>query len=96
MPRKTITDTAIEVLAENGRENIWWGDQPMLDEIAARATHTNLLSLNPLLRHSRILDALERSGKFKKGYITLGGMRGNNKTRCMTLKPQMVENREMD
>ena len=47
MPRKTITDTAIEVLAENGRENIWWGDLPMLDKIAARATHTNLLSLNP-------------------------------------------------
>lgn len=91
MPRKTVAEIAIDVLAENDTKNIWWGDCGYLDEIGIRATHTNLSSLHPLTRHTRILDALERSGRFEKYYITLGEKKGQKRMRCLTLKPQVEE-----
>ena len=84
--RKTVTEIAIEVLAERGYDRIWWGDIDMLDEIAVRAAHTGLASLHPLIRHTRTLDTLERSGRFSKGYITVSTRTGGgHRTRCLTL-----------
>jgi len=73
---KTIADYAVEVLIETDNPGVQYGDTRLLDDIAERATHTNLMDKHPLTRHSRILDALDRDSRFEKYYIKMNGYRG--------------------
>lgn len=53
-----------------------WGDTALLDEIIWKCTHTNLKDKHPLVRHKRVLDALEKDSRFEKEYIHMEGTRG--------------------
>jgi hypothetical protein len=88
MKHKTIADIAVEVLKETGNHGVMWGDCSLLDEIAIKCTHTNLVGhgVHPLNRHKRILDALDRDGRFEKFYIRMKGERGNQMWRSFKLK----------
>lgn len=79
MKQKTIADITIEVLKETGNSGVMWGDTYLLDEIAIKCTHTNLVGheVHPLNRHKRILDALDKDDRFEKFYIRMRGMKGN-------------------
>lgn len=83
--QKGIAQTMIEVLKENNTESIMFGDCVFLDECASRCKHTNLMEQHPLNRHQRIFRALENSKLFKKYFIRLNGMRGNNLVRLFKI-----------
>ena len=61
---KTIADHVVDVLKETDNPGIMYGDVHLLDEIAWRCTHTNLREKHPLIRHSRILNALDKDPRF--------------------------------
>lgn len=82
--RKSIACHSKEVLLEQSRDVIMWGDSFLLDVIAERCTHTNLMSLHPLIRHQHILQQLGRSKHFKKYFITLPGI-ARGRVRCFKL-----------
>lgn len=63
---KSIAEHARDVLIEQGRTCIAWGDPDALDEISHRSIHTNLRQLHIPIRHKRILDALDCSPLFEK------------------------------
>ena len=65
-----------------------FGDCTLLDMVASRATHTNLMKQHPLTRHSRILSALDNDSRFEKYFIRARGMRGNQMWRSFKLKSQ--------
>lgn len=91
MTVKTIAEHMVDVLREEGFSGVMFGDVRLLDEAANRATHTNLMSLHPMLRHSRLLTACERSGLFTKKYFHWSGKgtgRGQRYWRSMWLKGQ--------
>lgn len=73
---KTIADIAYEHLIESDNWGVMWGDCALLDEIAWKCTHTNLKEKHPLIRHKRILDALDRDSRFEKSYIHVRGSPG--------------------
>lgn len=84
---RTIADIAADYLRETGNDSVMWGDTIILDEIGVRCSHTNLMTLHPLARHQRILNALERSPRFNKVIIDISGRgRGNTKGRCFYLE----------
>lgn len=84
--RKTIADITVEVLHETDNPSIMYGDTVLLDMIAKRCTHTNLMSKHPLVRHSRILNALDKDSRFEKYYFERRGYRGNKYWRSFKLK----------
>jgi len=84
--RKTIADYAVEVLKETDNPGVMYGDCTLLDMIAVKCTHTNLMKKHPLTRHSRILDALEKDARFEKYFIRMRGMVGNQMWRSFKLK----------
>jgi hypothetical protein len=57
-----------DVLYETGNPGVAWGDIRLLDMCAARCTHTSLMEKLPAARHTRILNALDRSRLFSKSY----------------------------
>lgn len=71
MGHKTIADIAVEVLLETNNSGVMWGDTGLLDMIAEKCTHTNLMQLHPLDRHKRILDALDKDPRFDKKYVRI-------------------------
>jgi len=93
---KTIADITVEVLNETDNPGVMFGDTRLLDDIAERCTHTNLMDKHPMLRHSRILDALENDVRFEKYYVTIRGIRGNPNWRCFELKKNLshITNKE--
>jgi len=86
MKRKTIADIVVEVLVETDNPGVMWGDCGLLDMIAKRCIHTNLMNQHPLNRHSRILNALERDKRFDKYYVKKGGEIGNPYMRSFKLR----------
>jgi len=62
-----------------------WGDCWLLDEAANLATHTNLMTLHPMVRHSRIFNALEKSKRFKKSFVRIPGQQGYSLVRYFEL-----------
>lgn len=73
---KTIADHVVDVLKETDNPGIMYGDVHLLDEIAWRCTHTNLREKHPLIRHSRILNALDKDPRFEKYYVKMKGYPG--------------------
>ena len=83
---KNIADITVQVLQETDNPGVMFGDTRLLDDIATRCTHTNLMDAHPMLRHRRILDALETDERFEKFYIHMPGVRGNQYWRSFQLK----------
>lgn len=90
--KKTIADIAYEHLIETDNPGVMWGDHILLDEIAIKCTHTNLMNSHPLARHKRILDALEKDTRFEKQFIKMRGMRGNQIWRSFEIKKEETNN----
>jgi len=88
---KTIADIAVEVLRETDNTGIMFGDTRLLDMVAERATHTNLMDKFPMVRHSRILNALEGDDRFDKRFVRMPGVRGNQIWRWFELKETMSQ-----
>ena len=86
---KTIADITVEVLNETDNPGIMFGDVTLFDMIAQRCTHTNLMDKHPMLRHSRILDALENDDRFEKYYVHMRGIGGNPNWRSFQLKKNL-------
>lgn len=87
--RKTIAKHMVDVLDENGCKGVMFGDVGLMDMAANRATDTNLMTLHPMTRHTRLLTACERSGLFVKKYALIAGKgsgRGQHWWRSLWLK----------
>ena len=69
--RKTIAECVKEVLLEEDTDFIMWGDCYILDLCANRASHTNLSKKYPIERHTRILNALDKSSLFDKYLVPI-------------------------
>jgi len=91
---KTIADITVEVLNETGNPDIMFGDTRLLDMIAEQATHTNLMKKHPMVRHSRILNALEKDDRFEKFYVHMPGVWGNPNWRSFELKTSLLNPKE--
>ena len=85
---KTIADFTIEVLNETDNPGVMFGDTVLLDMIASRCTHTNLMEKHPMIRHNRILNALQRDERFEKFYVKMNGYWGNQRWRSFELKKE--------
>jgi hypothetical protein len=90
MTKETISTIAEKHLIETENPAVMYGDTHLLDEIANKCTHTNLMTLHPLVRHQRMLNALEKSNLFTKGYVRITGYRGFSLVRSFKLKPKEV------
>jgi len=82
---KTIADYVVEVLNETDNPGVMFGDVHLLDMIAERCTHTNLMEKHPMVRHSRILNALENDPRFEKYWVHIRGIGGNPNWRSFKL-----------
>ena len=71
---KTIADHMVDVVNEYDTGGVMYGDCSLLDFCAERCTHTTLMDAHPMNRHIRILNAVDRSDKFIKSYISLNGV----------------------
>lgn len=92
--KKTIADIAADHLKETNNNAVMWGDCFLLDEIASKCDHTNLMTLHPLTRHHRIFNSLEKSKLFEKGYVRITGFRGFSLVRVFKLKPYQEDDNE--
>ncbi len=91
---KTISDIVVEVLNETDNPGVMFGDTGLLDMIAERCTHTNLMDKHPMVRHTRILNALENDNRFEKYYVKISGIVGNPIWRSFELKKQYRSSEE--
>lgn len=81
--KKTIAQNMISIMKQHGRTNIWYGDIDLIEECAIQS---KIPSMHPQKRIQHILNALENSRYFSKGYIT-SDISGKKRTyRCFTLK----------
>ena len=89
MTRITISEIAANHLIKTNNPGVMRGDLQLLDEIASISDNelkTHYLSLHPLIRHPRLLTAIERDKKrFKKKFISLLGKQGNSLVRYLEL-----------
>ena len=82
--KKTIAVNMIDTLIKHNRKNIWYGDIDLIEECAEKSHITHE---HPQKKIQHILNALDNSQYFSKGYIysDINGKR--RKYRCFTLKP---------
>lgn len=85
---KTIADITVEVLNETDNPGVMFGDTFLLDMVAVKCTHTNLMKKHPMIRHNRILNALQNDKRFEKFYVKMPGIIGNQTWRSFELKKQ--------
>ena len=93
---KTIADYVVEVLQETDNPGIMFGDVTLFDMIAERCTHTNLMDKHPMVRHSRILDALEKDERFEKYYVHMRGIGGNPNWRSFKLVSTISKSKRIE
>lgn len=91
---KTVVEHMIDVLWEQHRSVVSFGERALLDECARRCTHTTLMEVSPGERDNRIFAALENSGKFNKSFTFSRGStpqtkRRDYRVRVMTLKEEI-------
>lgn len=78
LKHKTIAQHMVDVLLnQTGSRAIMYGDAQLLNEVALRCTHTNLMDVPSMKRQARILGALEHSSLFVKEYVRVPGGQGN-------------------
>ena len=90
MKHKTIAEHMRDILIENDRTFVGWGDLDDIEECADRSTHTDLNdgNIHPRDRIKRVLDALDRSPLFEKGLYSIccGKQGSEHLARCFRLK----------
>lgn len=81
--RKTIADNMIDVLKQHQRINVWYGDIELIEECAKLS---GVKKKHPKDTIQSILNALDKSSLFHKGYI-ISDVNGNSrKYRCFSVK----------
>lgn len=78
-----IDTTMKEILVNNHRASVWYGDLSLLEECAKI---NNITTDHPQKTIQKILNALDKSPLFKKSYITVDLSGQKRKYRCFTLK----------
>ena len=74
--RKTIADHVFDVLAEQQMNGICFGDLDQIHEAARRAgMYEKGGNTHPLCVIQKVLNGLERSNRFEKGYMKYDGKR---------------------
>ena len=79
MPRKTIADHMVDILNETGFTTVWMGSIDLIHDCADRA---NVTKDHPLKTINSVLNALDRSNKFEKGYIRATALTGTTDRTC--------------
>ncbi|MCH5303540.1 MAG: hypothetical protein J1E41_01635 [Ruminococcus sp.] len=78
MKHKTIADHMIDIMNEKDINYIWAGELDAIHECADRAN----IKKHPLQVINSVLNALDRSDKFKKQYLRANAMTGNTDKIC--------------
>ena len=81
--KKRIAENMVEIMKQHNRNNIWYGDIDLIEE-CARKSH--IPPLHPQKRIQYILNALDKSQHFSKGYIFSDINGKTRKYRCFKLK----------
>lgn len=81
--KKTIAQNMISIMKQHNRTNVWYGDIDLIEECAIQS---NIPSKHPQKRIQHILNALDNSRYFSKGYITSDISGKNRRYRCFILK----------
>ena len=83
--RSSIADNMAILLKENRRSSVWYGDIDLLEKCAVMS---GLPKSHPKKTIQRVLNALDRSHNFTKGYIYADFSGTNRKYRCFTIKEE--------
>lgn len=78
-----IANNMKEILIAHQRTSVWYGDISLLEECAKKS---NIITTHPQKTIQRILNALENSTLFEKGYIIADISGTKRKYRCFSLK----------
>ena len=78
----TIADNMLFLLNREGRDSVWYGDLTLIEECA---TMSNIQTTHPIDTIQRVLNGLEHSKVFKKGYIYADFSGRKRKYRCFTI-----------
>lgn len=81
--KQSIAENMVKIMKQHNRTNIWYGDIDLIEECALRS-HIPLK--HPQKTIQRILNALDNSQYFTKGYIFSDISGKNRKYRCFRLK----------
>ncbi len=77
-----IADNMVNILKKNNRINVWYGDIDIIEECAIMS---DTLKKHPKDTIQCILNALDKSTKFKKTYIYSDLNGTKRKYRCFTM-----------
>lgn len=78
--KKTIAEHMIDVLNENNLKGVWMGSPDLIHECADRA---GVKVTHPLNVINCVLNALDRSPLFTKGYIRACSLTGKTDRECL-------------
>lgn len=81
--KKTIAQNMIEIMKQYNRSSIWYGDIPLIEECAKKS---DIPAKHPQQTIQHILNALDKSPYFTKGYIYSDISGTCRKYRCFKLK----------
>lgn len=81
--RKNIAQNMVDILYKHNRKNVWYGDIEIIEECAKLSS---IRKSHPKATIQCILNALDRSELFTKGYI-ISDINGKvQKYRCFSIK----------
>ena len=80
---KTIAENMVEIMKQHNRTNIWYGDIDLIEECAKKS---HIPPKHPQQTIQHILNALDKSQYFSKGYIYSDISGKNRKYRCFKIK----------
>ena len=81
--KNNIAQNMIIIMEKHNRKNIWYGDIELIEECARLS---GVMKIHPQNTIQCILNALEKSNLFKKGYIKSDINGSNRKYRCFIIK----------
>lgn len=76
------------LMIEKGRRSIWYGDLELIEECAKIS---NIKAEHPKIMIKRILDQLDHSPYFSKGYIVADFCGNKRRYRCFILETGTAE-----
>ncbi len=86
--KKTIAENMYDIMIEQEFEIVWYGNLDIIEECARRS---NIISKHPKLTIVRVLNGLEKSDLFIKGYIKADFDGRNRRYRSFKLKTPFTE-----
>lgn len=81
--KNTIAQNMIKILNNNHRNNVWYGDVDLIEECARIS---GVFKHHPQLTIQCVLNALDRSNLFVKGYINADINGRKKKYRCFSIR----------